>query len=717
MRNLDPQRAAWMRRRLVLLTCALLAFGAAVGRRAYRLHVVDAEALRGRADRQYENQVRLTPRRGSIYDRHGAPLAITVDSFHVFASPRSLRANGRDFAQVARTIAPLVGGDEARMLGTLVRGANRHYVRLALQVSPDAAARVRQLGIPGVGTESAPRRYYPNRELAAHVLGFVDVDGAGREGLELTYDERLRGHDGVADALTDGRRRVVFSERFFDDSGDQGDDLELTIDEGVQRIVEREIALAAMTYEAKAVSAVVLDPRTGDVLALASYPSFNPNTPGRADPQAHRNHVTQDRLEPGSTVKPFVIAAALDVGAIRADQQIDVGGGVLRVEGGKEIRDSHPMDFLTPSGILAFSSNIGAAKIGLALTRPGLYRALRRFGFGEESGLPLPGESRGALPHYRRWYERDAMSIAFGQGMSATTIQIASAMAAIANGGRMMRPHLVRSVRDPNGRVAERFEPEAVRQVVRPDTARLVADMLIGVTGPTGTAPEAAIDGYLTAGKTGTAQKANLLGTGYDPNRFVASFVGFAPARSPRVVIAVVVDEPQIDHVAGQVAAPVFRRIGAAALRHLGVPSTSGGQALAEHQRLEQQRENERRRIERELRRTPAQRRAAAANAAQTQDDHDFVRVPDLTGRTARVAVRELSQLQLVVALQGTGVVVSQEPPASALVEAGSSIVVRLAPPEVMAPLPPIDSAASRSSSLGGSAGTRVAAHRLGGER
>lgn len=717
MRNLDPKRAAWMRRRIVFLTILLLGFGGAVGRRAYRLHVSDAQALRDRADRQYSNQVRLTPRRGSIYDRHGAPLAITVDSFHVWANPRGLRANGRDFAQVARTLAPLVGGDEARMLGTLVRGSNRHYVRLALQVSPDAAARVRQLGIPGVGTESAPRRYYPNRELAAHVLGFVDVDGAGREGLELTYDERLRGNAGVTDALTDGRRRVIFSERFFDDSGEQGDDLELTIDEGVQRIVEREIALAAMTYEARAVSAVVMDPRTGDVLALASYPSFNPNTPGRSDALAHRNHVTQDRLEPGSTVKPFVIASALDVGAIRADQQIDVGGGVLRVEGGKEIRDSHPMDVLTASGILAFSSNIGAAKIGLSLTRAGLYRALRRFGFGEETNLPLPGESRGVLPHYRRWYERDAMSISFGQGMSATTIQLASAMAAIANGGRLLRPHIVRAVRDPNGRIVERFQPETIRQVVRPDTARLVADMLIGVTGPTGTAPDAAIEGYLTAGKTGTAQKANLLGTGYDPNRFVASFVGFAPARSARLVIAVVVDEPQIDHVAGQVAAPVFRRIGAAALRHLGVPSSGGGQALAEHQRLEHQRENERRRIEREVRRSGAVRGAAGNDETAVPSDEAMVRVPDLSGRTARFVVRELARLELVGALQGTGVVISQEPPASTLVEPGTPVTVRLAPPEVMAPLPPIDQPRGPDSRNSSPGAQRVAVRQTGGRR
>lgn len=706
MKNLSAERASWMRRRVMFITGLLLAFGVAVGAKGYRLHVTEASAIREDAERQYTNRVALAPRRGSIYDRHGAPLAITVDSFHIWANPRGIRANGQEFATVARTIAPIVGGDEARMLAQLVRSSDRRYIRLALQVSSEAATRVRALGIVGVGTEPAPRRYYPNRELASHILGFVDVDGRGREGVELTYDERLRGRIGTAAALTDARRRVIFSDRFFDDSGDQGDDLELTIDEGIQRIVERELELAALTYEARGASAVVMDPRTGEVLALASYPSFNPNTPGRSDQQAHRNRVTQDRYEPGSTVKPFVIAAALDVGAIRAEQPIDVEGGILRVEGGKEIRDAHPTDFLTPSGILAQSSNIGAAKIGLALGRPGLYRALRRFGFGEEPGLPLPGETRGSLPHYRRWYERDAMSISFGQGMSSSTVQLASAMATIANGGRLMRARLIRAIRDPNGRDIERFHPESVRQVVREDTARLVADMLIGVTGPTGTAPEAAIDGYLTAGKTGTAQKANLLGTGYDPNRYVASFVGFVPARSPRLVIAVVLDEPAIDHVAGQVAAPVFRRIGAAALRHLGVPSTGGGQALAEHQRIESQRDRERRRIEREVERL-ARAGGRPARVPETAPTNlGDVRVPDLDGRTARVALARLVEVDLAASIRGSGVVVRQTPAAGTYVARGTEVTVELGVPEVLAPLPPPESATTPAST-----DTRVAAN------
>lgn len=694
MKNLDPGRAEWMRRRILFVASLLFIFAAAVGRKGYRLHVSDAVELRADAERQYRNHVRLAPRRGSIYDRHGAPLAVTVDTFHVWVNPRALRANGRDFASIARLLAPIVHGDEGRMLAQMTRGANRYYVRVALQVPPAEASQVdalvRAQRLPGIGTEISPRRFYPNRDLAAHVLGFVDVDGHGREGLELAFDERLRGREGMADALTDATRRVIFSERFFDDAGDQGQDLELTIDEGIQRLVERELELAVLTYEARAASAVVMDPRTGEVLAMASYPTFNPNLPGRADQQQHRNRVVQDRFEPGSTVKPFVVAAALDIGSIRADQPIDVEGGVLHVEGGKEIRDSHASAFLTPSGILAQSSNIGAAKIGMSLGRAGLYRALRRFGFGEDPGLPLSGATSGSLPHYRRWYERDAMSIAFGQGMSLSTVQLASAMCVIANGGRLMRAHLVRAIRDPNGRALETFAPEVVRQVVRPDTARLVADMLIGVTGPTGTAPEAAIEGYLTAGKTGTAQKSNLLGTGYDPNRFVTSFVGFAPARSPRLVIAVVLDEPGIDHVAGQVAAPVFRRIGAGALRQLGTPSTGGGQALAEHQRLEQSRDLERRSVEREVRRLARGTRVASNVALPPPDDVNFVRVPNLVGESARAVIVELGRLHLAASIQGSGVVVRQNPSAGSDVASGTTVVVELAPPDVMAPLPPL---------------------------
>lgn len=685
MSESDDLRGRWMRRRIGVLCLLLLGFAGVVLRKGAALHFGGGDRFRREAERQYVQRVRLDPRRGSIRDRNGQSLAVSVDTFHVWTNPAALRANGVSFAEVARRVAAITGGDEARMRARLESSAERFYARLALQVPREVGERVRAAHIPFVSTEPSPRRYYPNRALAAQVLGFVDVDGNGREGVELTFDERLRGRAGFAEAVTDARRRVVYSDRFFDDSGEQGDDLVLTIDEGIQRIVERELELAAMTYEARAASAVVLDPRTGEILALASYPIFNPNTPGRADQEHHRNHVTQDRFEPGSTVKPFVIAAALDVGSVRADQPIDVEGGILEVEGGKEIRDSHPTDFLTVSGILSQSSNIGAAKVGLSLGRPGLYRALRRFGFGESTEVGLPGESRGSLPHYRRWYERDAMSISFGQGMSCSTLQLAVAMAALANEGRMMRPHILRSILDPDGRPVETFHPETVRQVVRADTARLVADMLVGVTGPTGTAPEAAIPGYLTAGKTGTAQKANQFGTGYDQNRFVASFVGFAPAQRPRVVIAVVLDEPAIDHVAGQVAAPVFRRIGAAALRHLGVPAEGGGQALADHARLEQERVRERRRIERDAaRRTP---RPARRVAADTPAD-DTVLVPDLLGRTLRGVVVATAELDLALQLEGTGVVVEQTPPAESRVAAGTPLHVVLAPPAVEAPLP-----------------------------
>src|SRR5690606_9841955 len=348
-------------------------------------------------------------------------------------------------------------------------------------------------------------------------------------------------------------------------------------------------------------------------------------------PIYRRNRAATDRFEPGSTVKPFTVAAAIDRGTIRSDALIDCMNGVMTIGEDDVIHDSHPYDRLTPAQILAFSSNIGTARIADTLQRQGLYRAFRQFGFGEATGLPLPGETGGLLRHFRQWYELDAVTISFGQGMSATTIQLAAAMSALANGGKLMEPRLVARVDAGDGRV-DVHAPAVRRRVVRSDTARLVADMLTAVTGPGGTGREAAIDGYLVAGKTGTAQKANEMGTGYADDRWLASFVGFVPAERPRLVIAVVIDEPLIEHYGGAVAGPVFRRVGEAALRHLGVPADTGGEVLAELERAERQRR-------RALREAGPQATAPVREPeliVERQPADGEVIVPDVSGETAR---------------------------------------------------------------------------------
>ncbi len=523
------------------------------------------------------------------------------------------------------------------------------------------------------------RRYYPNRELAAHVLGFANVDGKGIAGLELAFEDKLRGSVRAVPAIRDRRGKVVFSQTLLDDGASLGDDLTLTIDRTIQHVAERELALAVQTAEARAGSVVVMDPRTGELLAIANYPTFNPNDPGRSSLTARRDRAVTDRFEPGSTVKPFTIGAALAAGTIRPDQVFDCQDGAMQVAQ-YTIHDSERFHDLTPAQILAFSSNIGAAKIGATLGRRGLFRAFRRFGFGQDTGVPLPGEASGILRHYQQWYDMDAATIAFGQGLSVTTVQLATAMSAIANDGRLMEPILVKRITDGSGNMVEEHLPRVRRQVIPTRTARLVADMMTGVTGAGGTGTEAAIPGYLVAGKTGTAQKADYVHGGYAQDRWTASFVGFVPAEAPRLTVAVVIDEPIIAHYGGTVAAPAFRRIAEAALRHLGVPATDGGEGLADAARQERERHEANARAKHgapvgtaSVAGGPLEAREAAP-AITPRVGQGQSAVPDVAGLGARAALVRVHGAGLAPMLTGSGVVVSEMPAAGQVVPEGTAV-------------------------------------------
>lgn len=671
------RRRRWMRVRIAALGVLLLVGAGTVLRRAYDLQVERAPELREMAEAQYLRNIKLAPKRGTIYDRHGAELAVSVEVDSVWANPRELRGNGGDPASVAARLSRVLNIDVERITTRL--SSDRYFVWIERHVTPAQAQAVRDLGIQGVHLEGEARRFYPNRELASHILGFANVDGEGIEGLELSFEQHLRGSVRAVPAIRDRRGAVVFSEQLLDDRAAQGDDVHLTIDRTIQRIAEHELELTVRTFEAQAGSVVVMDPRTGELLAIANYPSFNPNEPGRAPPSSRRNRALTDRYEPGSTMKPFTIAGAFAAGTIRADEIIDCGGGEL-VIGEYTIHDSHRYDSLTPAQVLAFSSNIGTANIGFTLGRRGMFRALRRFGFGQAAGLPLPGETSGTLMDYRRWSPMDQATISFGQGMSVTTLQMASAMSVLANGGRLMEPLLVRKVTDSEGEIVDEHAPTVRRQVIPRATARLVADMMTAVTGPGGTGAQAAIDGYLVAGKTGTAQKADYVHGGYADGRWLASFVGFVPVDEPRLVIAVAIDEPMIAYYGGVVAAPVFRRVGEAALRHLGVSRPDGGQALVRHQR-------EQRRARREEEAAAREARRSGRGADTDEDDDELVEyvpardpeagealVPDLGGMSARQALVALRGAGLLPTLQGSGVVVSQNPPAASIVPAGARV-------------------------------------------
>jgi cell division protein FtsI (penicillin-binding protein 3) len=651
------RRQRWFRARIALLGVCVTLVAMLVIVRAFHIQIASGDRLREMAEDQYLRHLRVSPRRGAIYDRHGAELAVSVDVDSVYANPRRLKAMEQDPRTVAKRIAKILDVDSDRLAKRLA--ADRYFVWIERRVTPHEATRIRELDIPGVELTAEARRYYPNRHLAAHLVGFADIDGRGIEGIELAYEKQLRGSDRRVEAIRDRRGHVVFADGMEDDRTIQGQSVVLTIDKAIQHIAERELALGVRTFEARGGSVVVMDPSTGEILALANYPPFNPNEPSRHIAAHRRNRAVVDRFEPGSTVKPFTMAVALAAGAVKPNQSINCENGVTRM-GGRLLHDAHPYEWLTPTQILAYSSNIGIAKIALDLGKKALYRGFRRFGFGEPTGLGVPGETAGILRHYRRWYEIDTAAVSFGQGMSVTNVQLAAAMSAIANGGRLMQPMLVRRMTDGHGATVEENKPRVRRQVVPRRVAKLVGQMLTAVTEPGGTAIEAAVDGYLVAGKTGTAQKADYVHGGYAKDKWLASFIGFAPAERPAVVISVVIDEPVIAHYGGTVAGPVFRRIAEVTLRHMGI-APAGRQAVLAKKK---------------------EQRIAVAEAEPAPEkeavDKGESAVPDVRSLPLRQAVIALHAESLVGQVQGSGVVVSQEPAPGKAVPHGSVVQVQL---------------------------------------
>jgi cell division protein FtsI (penicillin-binding protein 3) len=685
MRNLPERRIRFMRMRIAILYSIVLCAASAVLYTAHGLTVRDAAWLREKAEDHYNKQVHIPPKRGTIRDRNGAELAVTVDVDSLYANPRKLRASGYNPAVIAQQLAMLLGLDATKINERL--SSDRYFVWLKRRITPKEGEAIGKLRIPGIEITKEPRRFYPGRELGAHVLGFANVDGKGIEGIELELDDRLRGSTRPVPAVRDRTGRIVFSEQLLDDRAAQGDDVVLTIDRTIQRTAERELELAVRTFEARGGAIVVMDPLTGDVLAMANFPTFNPNEPASSGPSHHRNRAVTDRYEPGSTIKPFTIAGGLSAGTTYPGQRIACEDGLLQL-GDDRIRDTHKWLELTPAQILGYSSNIGTAKIGLSMGRERLYRTLRDFGFGASSEIGLPGETAGILRHYKKWYELDAATISFGQGMSATSVQLAAAFGALANRGQLMQPRIVKRFQGADGAVIEEPAPRVRRQVVAPRVARLVSDMLTTVTGEGGTGIEAAIDGYLVAGKTGTAQKADHIRGGYAEGKWSSSFVGFAPADKPRLVVSVTIDEPFIAHNGGQVAGPTFRRVMEASLRHMGVVATEVTVPVAKKKK---------RAPEPDIEAQDTDPAAAAAVAvaspvpAQPQrkptDDEQIV--PDFRGQGARGALVTAHKAGLSVRLRGSGVVVAQSPEPLAIIPRGGAIDVTLEPPA--APAAPKD--------------------------
>ncbi len=543
------QLPGWRRR--ALLVGVLLGFVVLLGRSVY-LQGVHTEFLQRKGDARYSRVLALSAHRGMVTDRYGEPLAISTPVESIWASPPDVVISDEQSRRLA-VLLKIKHGDLKKKLAN----SGREFVYLKRRMPPEQAAQVMQLNVPGVFMQREYRRYYPAGEVTAHVVGFTGIEDNGQEGMELVYQNWLSGKPGSRRVIKDRQGHIVEDLEAVKVPQD-GRDLTLSIDRKIQYLAYRELARAVDEHKAKAGAIVVLDARTGEVLAMANLPSYNPNNPVNLAGRA-RNRAIVDIFEPGSTLKPFTAAAALEAGTFSADTQIETAPGYMTI-GSATIHDAHPQGVLTVAQVIQKSSNVGAAKMALSLQPQYLWGVFNQMGFGSPVNSKFPGEATGKLRPYKSWRPIEQATMSYGHGISLSLLQLARAYGVFAGDGELKPVSLLKLNEPPIG-----------QQVISAQTARSVREMMETAVQPGGTAPRAQVIGYRVAGKTGTAHK--LVGGGYAPDSYVSSFAGMAPASNPRLIIAVMVDEPSNgQYYGGAVAAPVFSKVMEGALRLLAVP-------------------------------------------------------------------------------------------------------------------------------------------------
>ena len=553
--------------RLKVVSFLLFLFGAALIARLAFLQIIQHDTLAAQSEKQYLSTVKTHFGRGVIYDRNLNELARNVEVESVYVNPSEIL----DQKSAARILSATLKLNQDQIYKKI--SSKKHFVWIKRKCSLDEVAKLKQARLLGVGYVSEQKRFYPKRELAASVLGFVGMDNQGLAGIEYTYQSKLKGITVRQVMERDARGRNIQSLEGLHNSRPRSYDLVLTLDEVIQFTTEYHLKKQVERFKADSGMAVVMNPHTGEIYAMANVPQFNPNHYGAFPSQVWKNNIIASSYEPGSIFKPIVAAAALDRGLARPQDIFFCENGKLKI-GKTRIGEAsnHKFGWLTMRDIIAKSSNIGAIKIAQKVGRKSFYEYIRKFGFGEKSGLSLPGESAGQLKDQKNWNALSLASISFGQEIAVTPLQMVSALAAIANGGNLMAPHITRAL-VKNGKVMEQFRPEKIRRVISEKTSRQLVEVLKSVV-KTGTGKKAALEGFDVAGKTGTAQKYNMETRSYSKTEFISSFIGFAPADSPRLLILVMIDNPQGSHWGSVVAAPVFRQIAKKTLRYWKVLSS-----------------------------------------------------------------------------------------------------------------------------------------------
>ena len=547
------------RKRMVVVVSLLGLASLGLVARAFDLQVVRKQFYQSQGEARFLREMQIPVSRGTIFDRNGEPLAVSTPVMSIWANPSEVLDNDERIPQLAQAL----GVDAGELKEQLAKRSDREFVYLRRQMAPAAAQTVLDLGIPGINGQREFKRYYPSGEVTSHVLGFTNIDDHGQEGLELAYDDWLAGKPGAKRVIRDRMGHVVEDVEQIR-APKPGQNLTLSIDRRIQFLAYSELKATLDKFQADSGSIVVLDVKTGEVLAMVNLPTYNPNAINGSKPGQRRNRAMTDVLEPGSTVKPILMAAALSSGKFTPTSPIiDTTGGHWYFQG-HDIHDTHNYGLLTPTGVITKSSNVGAAHIAMALDTALMYDTYRAFGLGNSTESGFPGEASGHLRIGRDWRPLEKAILGYGYGLNVTVLQLANAYATIADGGVMHSPTFIKG------------NDNTAKQIISPEVSEQLIRMLETVTGPGSTAPQARIANYSVAGKTGTAHKANA--GGYDKSSYTAAFAGIVPASNPRLVGVVVIDNPQKgSYYGGMVSAPVFAKVMDGALRLLDVPPDNIG--------------------------------------------------------------------------------------------------------------------------------------------
>ena len=648
--------------------------------RLVQLQFSQHEGLANRARQQQQNTIETSPQRGELLDRQERQLARSIQTVSLFLDPDGLDEATLD--RNAQQLAQSLGMKQADLAKEFrkAHAEKRRFIWIARRLDADHANKIVAMNLPGIHAELEPKRYYPNGPLAAHILGYVGLDGQGLGGVEQFYNTKIAGEPGRLFLERDANGKSYES---YEIAAKPGQTVVLTIDQSIQYQAEQVLQAAVQRSRAKSGTVIVLDPRSGEILALANAPTFDPNKVAAAKPETRSNWALQNIYEPGSTFKIVAFAAALEKNLARIEERIDCQMGAITVAG-RVIRDHTAFGSLTIPEALAKSSNVAAIKLGLRVGDPTMYDYIKRFGFGSRTGIELPGETAGLLRKVERWQPSSIGSIAIGQEIGVTPVQMVAAFGALANDGVRIAPHLIREVRNAEGAVVYRAQPEQ-RRVINAEIAVALRGMLEGVT-LRGTAKAAQLDGYSAAGKTGTAQKIDPKTRAYSATKHVASFVGFAPVSNPQVVIIVVVDEPAGAYHGGDVAAPVFREVAELILPTLGVMPDIEVKSVPEL--VAQVNENPERaaKMREEQAQSEQERRATLptvdSNGGRSGEvvyavaTKKAMLMPDLRGRSVRDVARTCAQLGLQVEARGEGRVFKQNPSAGTEVTTGQLVYV-----------------------------------------